>query len=92
MNKETKPPAEEGMDVVSPIVGYVDEKNIEVFTMEQRQRVKALKAGREILGNRGFASSTGPDVVDVIDLAKYVIEGVHPHDRFPDPSPEVVDE
>lgn len=56
MNKETKSPAEEGMDVVSPIVGCV------------------------------------VDVDDVIDLAKYVIEGVHPHDRIPDPDPQVVGE
>lgn len=52
---------------------------------QQIARMEALQGGSAMLGRRSegaFKAVTHPDVVDLIDLAEYVIKGMHPHDRY----------
>jgi hypothetical protein len=53
------------------------------FTDEQRARATALDAACAVLSKRtGFASGElAADVVDVVDLAEYILTGEHPLDR-----------
>jgi len=53
------------------------------FTPEQQLRARALDAARAVLSKRGFASSElagGP--AELVDLAVYIVDGVHPLDRY----------
>lgn len=48
------------------------------LTSQQRARVEALKAARSVLTTTGFASSTGPDAIDLVSLARYIVTGDDP--------------
>lgn len=51
----------------------------------QIARVEALQAAAMILGRRSegaFKAVTHPDTIDLVDLAKYVIDGTHPLERY----------
>lgn len=46
----------------------------------QGVRVKALKAAREVLVSRSFASSSAADPIDLVSLARYIENGNDPYD------------
>ena len=56
----------------------------EVFTDEQRARAKALDTARSVLVTKvGFASGeVNVPVAEIVDLAEYIITGMHPLDRY----------
>lgn len=45
------------------------------LTVEQRARVEALKVARETLIGRGTLGVAGPNRIDLIAVAKYVVGG-----------------
>jgi hypothetical protein len=52
---------------------------------QQIARVEALRASSTILGRRSegpFKTNSHPDVPDLVDVAEYIIRGIHPHDRY----------
>ena len=67
----------------------------EPFTAEQQTRAEALRTARAVLSKSvGFATSLDVSLTDVIDLAEYIVRGVHPLDRYaetPPPSYVAVD-
>jgi len=59
---------------------------------KQLARLEALQAaaplGRKTTGP--FGAATPPDTTDLVDLAEYILNGIHPMDRYD--SKEVKDE
>ncbi len=59
---------------------------------QQIARLEALQVasslGRTTTG--AFGGSTPPAIPELVDLAEYIIRGVHPMDRYADPTPEEV--
>jgi len=46
----------------------------------QRARVAALKAARDVLVSRGFASSAAADALDLVNVAQWIMDGRDPWD------------
>lgn len=65
------------------------------FEPEQLRRAAALAVGADLLKKGGslFGGGGGVDaerdVTDLVDLAEYVVDGVHPHDRYGNLEPAV---
>lgn len=62
-----------------------DETKTSALDETQRARAEALRVARTIIETRtGFSSSLRDDTsaADLVDLAEYVIEGLHPLDRY----------
>lgn len=53
----------------------------EHLSEKQLARAQALKVAREISRTGAFGSVTLPDVPELIDVAEYILRGVHPYDR-----------
>lgn len=51
---------------------------------QQIARLEALQAASSVGRKTGgpFGPSTPPDVPELVDLAEYIIAGVHPMDRY----------
>ena len=63
----------------------------ELFTDEQRVRATALDAARAVLAKTGFASGElNVPTSDLIDVAEYIITGVHPLAGFGEATPAVL--
>jgi hypothetical protein len=64
-------------------------KTDETSTLDETQqtRAEALRIARAVIESRGgFTSGLRDDVsaADLVDLAEYIVEGLHPYDRYPD--------
>ena len=58
--------------------------SMEHLSDQQIARVEALHAGREV-GRKipsAFGGATPPDVPELVDLAEYILHGIHPMDRY----------
>jgi hypothetical protein len=51
---------------------------------QQIARVEALHAAREVgrTTTGAFGGAKPPDIPELVDLAEYIIRGVHPMDRY----------
>lgn len=58
----------------------------EHLSEQQAARLEALLAAREVSRTTtgALGGSRPPDVPDLVDLAEYIIHGLHPHDRYSD--------
>ncbi len=58
--------------------------NMEHLSDQQIARVEALHAARDA-GRKSagpFGAQTPPDVPELVDLAEYILHGIHPMDRY----------
>lgn len=60
--------------------------SMENLSEEQRARADALFIARDVSKKTGspFGPVTPADVPEIVDLAEYVVRGVHPMDRYTD--------
>lgn len=52
---------------------------------EQSTRLEALQGASSILGRKSegaFKAVTHPEIPELVDLAEYVVRGIHPLDRY----------
>lgn len=56
----------------------------EFLNDEQKARVGALRVAHPFLRATGgmFGPTTPGAVTDLVDLAEYIVRGLHPHDRY----------
>lgn len=64
-----------------------EEQRTTVLTVEQQQRVEALRTARSILASSSgplTTSTAGRSIEDFIVTAEYIVAGKRPHDRYSD--------
>lgn len=56
---------------------------------QQIARVEALTVAREVGRKTGgpFGPVTPPDVPEMVDIAEYIVRGIHPMDRYDQEAP-----
>jgi hypothetical protein len=60
---------------------------------EQIARLEALQGASQILGRKSegaFKAVSYPDIPELVDVAEYIVNGIHPMDRYGD-APNVQD-